>query len=62
MLNCNCSGRPIFLSAQRPDKKHRMSIRYENGDKSMLISKLNVCFCPRFPAVLNYYVKCSEGK
>ena len=45
-----------------PDKKHRMSIRCENGDKSMLISKLNACFCPHFPAVLNYYIYYNDGR
>ena len=49
----NSLGRHIFLPGQRPDKKHRMFIRCENRGKSMLISKLNACFCPFFPAVLN---------
>lgn len=48
-----CSGRRIFLPGLRPGKKHRMFIRCEKVDKSILISKLNVCFCPLFPAVLN---------
>ena len=39
----------------KPVKKHRMSIRYENGDENGLISKLNARFCPHFPAVLNCY-------
>ena len=41
----------------KPVKKHRMSIRYENGDENGLISKLNARFCTHFPAVLNCYLK-----
>ena len=44
----------------RPGKKYRTSVRCENRGKSRLITKLNTCFCPCFPAVLNYYRK--EGK
>ena len=42
-----------LLARPRPDKKHRMSIQCENEGKSILISKLNACFYPHFPAVLN---------
>ena len=42
-----------LLARLKPDKKHRMFIRCENRGKSMLISKLDACFCPCFPAALN---------
>ena len=57
-LNVTVQDGGYLLARLWPDKKHRMSIRCENEGKNMLISKLNACFCPHFPAVLN----CSWNK
>ena len=45
---------PLFLYNRL--KVTVQDIRYENGCKNGLISKLNARFCTHFPAVLNCYV------
>lgn len=44
---------PLFLYNRL--KVTVQDIRYENGCKNGLISKLNARFCTHFPAVLNCY-------
>ena len=57
----NSSGRHIFLPCQGRARSigcpypRGHAVRCENRGKSMLISKLNACFYPCFPAVLNCY-------
>ena len=60
VLKCNCSGRHIFLPGQgrtrsigRPSDVKTRAKAYPQG--TLLISKLNACFCPCFPAVLDCY-------
>ena len=43
------NGRRIFLSGHRPDKKHRIFIRWESRCSGLLICKHSACRCTCFP-------------